>query len=63
MKNVTVVAYPYAVQSGIIQVPDALTDYVDVDFYIQEHWDEIDFYAPDLDYCGTDYELYFDDEM
>ena len=50
-----VTAYPYAVTYGSINVPD---DIEDVREYISEHWDEIEFGQPVLDYCGTDFECY-----
>lgn len=52
-KNYIVTAYPYAVQYGtLIGAPDD----VDED-YILEHWNEIRWQEPDLDYCGTDFEF------
>ena len=56
MKNVCVTAFPYAVQYGDIKVPDNLKDN-EIKQYIQDHWNDIKFGKPDLDYCGTDFEI------
>lgn len=54
-----VMAHPYAVSSGAIDVPD---DCADVERYIGEHFDEIKFGEPDLDYDGTYFEFGRDEE-
>ena len=54
MYRVDVVAYPYATVWGRINVPDDVEEIYD---YVREHWDEIDFEEPDLDFCGIDYEV------
>ena len=52
-KNLTITAYPYAVQYGVlIGAPDD----VDED-YIREHWNSIKWGKPELDYFGTDFEF------
>lgn len=56
METVKIVAYPYARQSGEIQIPEGLSKEEKVQ-YIKEHWNEIRFSAPELDYCGTDFDL------
>lgn len=56
METVGVVAYPYARQYGEIQVPEGLSEEEKTE-YIKEHWDEIKFGEPDLDYCGTDFDI------
>lgn len=56
METVKVVAYPYARQSGKIQVPEGLSE-KDKAEYVKEHWNEIEFSAPELDYCGTDFDI------
>ena len=56
--KVLVTAYPYAITSGYIEVPDK-TD--NVKAYIDEHFDDIEFGEPDLDYCGTDYDFDIDE--
>lgn len=61
LKTVSVTAYPYATQYGTIEVPAAL-DGDKLEQYIACHWDDIVFGEPDLDYCGTDYEIYDEEE-
>lgn len=56
---VSVTGYPYATTSGDIEVPDDVKD-EELHDYIKEHFDEISFGEPDLDYCGTDFEFYTD---
>ena len=51
--KVEVTAYPYAVVFGTIDVPDG----EDVEEYINDHFDEIEFGEPELDYCGVDIEF------
>jgi len=53
-----IVASPYATQYGTIVVPDN----VEPEEYIKEHWDEIDFDEPELDYAGTDFEFGIEQE-
>ena len=52
--NKTVTTYPYATVWGEIDIPD---DIEDVRQYVYDHWDEIKFGEPDLDYAGTDFEV------
>ena len=59
MKKVTVIAHPYADQTGFIEVPDGLDEDA-AKAYVQEHWNDIEFREPELDYCGTDFEVYDD---
>lgn len=54
MAKYHITAYPYATQSGEINIPDDITD---VKAYVEEHWNEIEFDEPDLDYAGTDFEV------
>lgn len=56
METVRIVAYPYARQSGEIQVPEGLSEEEKIK-YIREHWNEVRFSAPEFDYCGTDFDL------
>lgn len=58
MKTVCVRAYPYATQEAEFMVPAGLSPEEEHAF-IEEHFKEIRFGAPDLDYKGTDFE-YFD---
>ena len=55
MKTIFVTAYPYATQFGKIEIPDDIDD-KDVRDYLSEHFDEIKFEEPELDYCGCDFE-------
>ena len=52
--SVTVTAYPYATQYGKIEIPEGVED---IRSYVSEHWDEIKFNEPDLDYAGADFEV------
>lgn len=52
MREVTVTAFPYAMVNGKIQVP---LDVTDVNQYVQDHFDNIRFEEPELDYDGTDF--------
>ena len=56
MKQYHITAYPYATQTGIISVPAGVGD-DDINDYIIEHWNEIKFDEPELDYAGTDFEI------
>ncbi len=56
MKSIFLTAYPFVIQSGTIEVPDDVDD-DDVMDYIAEHFDEIKFEEPELDYCGCDFEI------
>lgn len=56
MKEVFITAYPYAVQHGTIEVPDNITE-DEMKDYIRDHFDDIPFDEPDLDYCGTDFDI------
>lgn len=55
-RTYSVTAYPYATQFGTIEVP-ADVDEENVRDWIEEHFDEIDFSSPELDYCGTDFDV------
>lgn len=56
-----ITAYPYAIQRGTIEVPDNVpTD--EVDAYIEEYWNQIDFDAPELDYAGTDFDRHIEEK-
>lgn len=58
--TITVVAYPYATATGAIDVPDGLSKEECLD-YVKEHFNNIDFSGPELDYCGTDFDIYRDE--
>ena len=53
-KTITVTAYPFATVYGTIDVPDGVED---VETYVSDHWDSIEFGNIDLDYCMCDYEI------
>lgn len=55
-KCILVTAYPYAVQTGHIFIPNNLNAGEDIKEYLQDNWDKITFSKPNLDYCGTDFE-------
>ena len=57
MREVTVTAHPYATQYGTIQVPFDVTD---VKQYVQNHFNEVQFASPELDYAGTDLDLEYE---
>ena len=61
MKNIEVLAYPYASQIGTINIPDSVKP-ENMEAYIREHRDEIKFGEPELDYRGTDFEFYGEDD-
>ena len=56
MKQYRITAYPYATQTGTIGVPANLGD-DDINEYIIEHWNDINFDEPELDYAGTDFDI------
>lgn len=56
--HVTIDAYPYVITTGDIEVPDHLNGFEEINEFIQEHWNEINFTIEDVDYCGTDYYIY-----
>lgn len=51
----SVVAYPYAKQYGMIEIPDNVPE-EEIDSYIETYWEKIKFEEPELDYAGTDFE-------
>ena len=57
MKKVTITAYPYARQTAEFEIPENLDDHEEAE-YIREHWKEIKFGKPELDYRGTDFDVY-----
>lgn len=60
MKTVTVTASPYATVYGSIKVPDNITEN-NVKEYVKEHFNEIKFGTPDLDYAGTEFDCEIED--
>ena len=59
MKSVIITAYPYATQTGSLNVPENL-DEKTTRQYISDHWDDIQFNDVELDYAGTEFDV--DDE-
>lgn len=57
MKTINVTSFPFATQWGSVEVPEYLKDPMEIRDYIVEHWDDIKFGEPDLDYCGADFEI------
>ena len=57
-KTVEFTAYPYASQSAKIEVPENLTTEEEIKGYISEHWNDVKFGELELDYAGTDVELW-----
>lgn len=50
-------AYPYARQTGSVEVPDNVPEDKAME-WIQENWDKVKFSDDlDLDYAGTDFEI------
>lgn len=56
-KEILVTAYPYATQYGKIPIPDSVNGEENIKAYVSDHWREIRFGEPDLDYSGTDFEV------
>ena len=56
MKTITVTAHPYADQTGSLEIPDNLTE-DEAWNYVEQHWGEIEFSEPELDYLGTSFEI------
>jgi hypothetical protein len=63
MLEYEVVAYPYAVQYGAINIPDTVKP-EDVKNYIEGNWGDIKFEEQtNLDYAGIDFEVTFVKEI
>ncbi len=62
MRIVSITASPYATQYGGLSVPKDLTG-EKLREYIRNHWNEIPFGEPKLDYAGTDFEIEDDLEL
>ncbi len=56
LKPVHITASPYATVEGDIYVPKDINTKEKLDTYIREHFDDISFGTPDLDYAGTDFD-------
>ena len=57
MKKLRIYTHPYADQTGYINIPDNIKSETDRRNYIENNWDKIQFNPPELDYCGTDFEI------
>ena len=63
MVQVTVYAHPYMDQRGTLQVPKRLmNDPAAITEYVNSRFWEIDFKEDDLDYGGTSYDIYMNEE-
>ena len=63
MVQVTVYAHPYMDQRGTLQVPKRLmNDPAAMTEYVNSRFWEIDFKEDDLDYGGTSYDIYMNEE-
>lgn len=56
MKTITVTANTYVYQTGSLEIPDNLTKDEARD-YVKQHWGEIEFDEPELDYLGASFEI------
>ncbi len=56
-----ITASPYATQEGTLTIPDNLSE-EEANKYVKDHWNDIQFNEPDLDYAGTDFELSVEEE-
>ena len=61
MKTITIVAYPYATQTGFLEIPETINKELEYE-YVTDHWNDINFSEPELDYCGTDFDICDDEE-
>lgn len=59
-REIRVKAYPYASTEGTIQVPSNLTNQKEIEEYVTLHFDNIVFDEPQLDYKGTDFDIYIE---
>ena len=57
--KLSVTAYLYATQYGTIEIPDEIPKN-ELEDYVANHWEDIDFYPPELDYSNADFEVYVD---
>ena len=55
-RTLNVTAYPYAVMYGTIEVPANVPDN-ELDAYVCEHFNEVKFGEPQLDFAGTDFDI------
>ncbi len=55
-RTLNVTAYPCAVVSGTIEIPADVPD-DKLDAYVSEHFDDVDFGEPQLDFADTDFDI------
>ena len=51
-----ITAYPYATMYGRIEVPDEVVENGTTKEWLSNHFNEINFDEPELDFCGTDFD-------
>ncbi len=56
VREVTIMAHPLANVTGTIQIPNNITEEEDIEEYIREHFKDIKFGEPELDYMSIDFE-------
>ena len=58
MRRVVVTAYPYASQNAEFEIPgDMDPESCEAQEYIRDHFNELSFDEPDLDYRGTEFDI------
>ena len=53
--------FPCASQHAEIDIPSEISDASEIRDYIKEHWSDLKFDGPELDYRGTDFDVYSED--
>ncbi len=65
-KELHITFYPFAFQDAFLFIPKAdlpsLRNADEIKEYVREHWEDIEFYDPELDYAGTDFDVEFTEE-
>lgn len=56
MTKYIITSRPYATQTGTLEIPDDVSGDAIYE-YAEDHWYEIDFGEPNLDYGGTDFDM------
>lgn len=56
-KTVCITAYPFVIQTGLIEVPDGDLNREELRNYIICHWGEIRFDEPEFDYSGAEFDV------
>ena len=55
-RTLNVIAYPYAVMYGTTEIPADVPDN-ELDAYVSEHFNDVKFGEPQLDFKGTDFDI------